>query len=119
VIIGDTGTGKSDVSTELFKYANVGYRISGSTASRNGITYSIDYDERRGWRIKAGAHLKMSGQALIVDEAQDLPEAELKTMAEALDSGQLQVDRVQNKKFEAETRVIFLCNPRDPRRFSD
>ncbi len=60
------------------------------------------YDERRGWRIKAGAHLKMSGRALIVDEAQDLPEAELKTMAEALDSGRLQVDRVQNKKFEAE-----------------
>ena len=119
VIIGDTGTGKSDVSEEIFKFANVGYRISGSTASRTGITYSIDYDERRGWRIKAGAHLKMSGQALIVDEAQDLPEAELKTMAEALDSGRLQVDRVQNKKFEAETRVIFVCNPRDPRRFSD
>jgi hypothetical protein len=116
VIIGDTGTGKSDVSTELFKYANVGYRISGSTASRTGITYSIDYDERRGWRIKAGAHLKMSGQALIVDEAQDLQEADLKTMAEALDSGRLQIDRIQNKNFEAETRVIFVCNPVEPKR---
>ena len=119
VIIGDTGTGKSDVSEELFKYAKVGYRISGSTASRTGITYSIDYDERRGWRIKAGAHLKMSGQALIVDEAQDLEEADLKTMAEALDSGRLQIDRIQNKNFEAETRVIFVCNPRDPKRSSN
>jgi hypothetical protein len=119
VIIGDTGTGKSEVSEELFKYAKVGYRISGSTASRTGITYSIDYDERRGWRIKAGAHLKMSGQALIVDEAQDLEEADLKTMAEALDSGRLQVDRIQNKNFEAETRVIFVCNPRDPKRVSN
>lgn len=61
----------------------------------------------------------MSGQPLIVVEALDLPEAELKTMAEALDSGRLKVDRVRNKKFEAETRVIFVCNPRDPRRFSD
>jgi hypothetical protein len=119
VIIGDTGTGKSEVTEKLFKYADVGYRISGSTASRTGITYSIDYDERRGWRIKAGAHLKMSGQALIVDEAQDLEEVDLKTMAEALDSGRLKVDRIQNKTFEAETRVIFVCNPRDPKRASN
>ncbi|MFO7818279.1 MAG: hypothetical protein R6V39_11465, partial [Desulfovibrionales bacterium] len=97
----------------------VGYRVSGMTSSRTGITYACEYDEKRGWRIKAGALLKMSGQAMIIDEAQDLYEADLKTMAEALDRGRLKIDRIQNKEFEAETRCFFSCNPVDPKRSAE
>jgi len=43
------------VSEGLFNFASVGSRISGMTASRTGITYGCEHDERRGWRIKAGA----------------------------------------------------------------
>lgn len=119
VIIGDTGSGKTDIAERICKLAGVGYQVSGMTSSRTGITYACEYDERRGWRIKAGALLKMSGQCLIIDEAQDLPEEDLKTMAEALDRGRLKIDRIQNREFAAETRCLFLCNPVDPRRHSD
>jgi hypothetical protein len=119
VIIGDTGTGKSKVSEEIFKFANIGYRVSGGSASRTGLTYSVEQNDKVGWRVKAGAHVKMSGQALIVDEAQDLADVELKNMADSLDSGRLQVERVASKVFEAETRVIFVCNPRDPHKKHD
>jgi hypothetical protein len=117
ITIGDTGTGKTTVSQNLFDYAQVGARVSGMTASRTGITYACDHDERRGWRIKAGMFLKMSRQALIVDEAQDLKSDDLKTMAEGLDSGITRIDRVQNKVFESATRVLFNCNPRHPQKF--
>jgi hypothetical protein len=119
IIIGDTGTGKSEITERICKLAGVGYQVSGMTSSRTGITYACEYDERRGWRIKAGALLKMSGQCLTIDEAQDLPEEDLKTMAEALDRGRLKIDRIQNREFSAETRCLFLCNPVDPRRHSD
>jgi hypothetical protein len=119
VVIGDTGVGKSQTAESIFDYAGVGYRVSGMTSSRTGITYACEYDEKRGWRIKAGAMLKMSGQAMIVDEAQDLEESELKTMAEALDRGKLKIDRIQNKEFQAETRCFFSCNPRDAKRAAD
>jgi len=119
IIIGDTGTGKSMAVEQICKLAGVGYQVSGMTSSRTGITYACEYDERRGWRIKAGALLKMSGQALIVDEAQDLAEEDLKTMAEALDRGRLKIDRIQNREYAAETRCLFLCNPVNPRRHSD
>ena len=112
IVVGDTRTGKTSVSEGLFNYMGIGYRVSGMTSSRTGITYACDYDERRGWRIKAGALLKMSRQALIIDECQDLREFELKTMAEAMDSGRLKIDRIQNRTFEAETRCFFSCNPR-------
>jgi hypothetical protein len=119
VIIGDSGTGKSFIANRICDLAGVGYQVSGQTSSRTGITYACEYDERRGWRIKAGALLKMSGQCLTIDEAQDLPEEDLKTMAEALDRGRLKIDRIQNREFAAETRCLFLCNPVDSKRHSD
>ena len=119
IIIGDTGTGKTQTSEALFNYAGVGTRVSGMTSSRTGITYAMQYDERRGWRIKAGALLKMSRQALIVDEAQDLREMELKTMAEALDTGVLKIARVESRTFESMTRCLFSCNPRAEDRYAN
>ena len=115
IIVGDTGTGKTTVSEGFFNFARIGSRVSGMTASRTGITYGCEHDERRGWRIKAGALLKMNRQALIVDEAQDVPQEELKTMAEGIDTGLLRIDKIQNKIFESRTRVIFGCNPKNPK----
>ena len=112
VLVGDSGTGKSVCAEKIMNHANVGYRVSGMTSSRTGITYAIDRDDTHGWRIKAGAMLKMSRQALIVDEAQDLDEHDIKTMAEAMDSGKLSIDRIENRTYEAMTRCIFLCNPK-------
>ena len=119
IIIGDTGTGKSQSADSLFGFANVGSRVSGMTASRTGITYALEFNERRGWRIKAGALLKMSRQALIIDEAQDLKEFDLKTMAEALDTGQLKIARVESRTFESMTRCLFSCNPRAEDRYAN
>ena len=119
VMIGDTGTGKTSISQGIFEFAGVGDRVSGLTASRTGITYGMDHDERKGWRIKAGAILKQSRQALIIDEAQDVPAEQIKTTAEALDTGHLKIDRIQHRTFESMTRTIFSCNPRDPKQFTE
>ncbi len=114
--VGDTGTGKTTIVGKLCDAAGVGLQVSGMTASRTGITYGCEHDERRGWRIKAGAFLKMNRQILLVDEAQDLKSEDLKTMAEGFDSGLTRIDRIQNKIFESKTRVIFNCNPRHPKK---
>ena len=119
IIIGDTGVGKTTVSEGFFNFARIGSRVSGMTASRTGITYGCEHDERRGWRIKAGILLKMNRQALIVDEAQDIPQEELKTMAEGIDTGLLRIDKIQNKIFECRTRVIFGCNPKHPKQAAE
>jgi hypothetical protein len=119
IMVGDSGTGKTSISQGLFEFARVGDRVSGLTASRTGITYGLEHDERKGWRVRAGALLKQSRQALIVDEAQDLPDQELKTMAEGIDTGIVKIDRIQQRIFESTTRTIFSCNPRDPKQASE
>lgn len=119
IMIGDSGTGKTSISQGIFEFARLGDRVSGLTASRTGITYGLEHDERKGWRVRAGALLKMSRQALIVDEAQDLPDYELKTMAEGIDTGLVKIDRIQQRTFESTTRTIFSCNPKDPRQASE
>jgi len=112
VIIGDTGTGKTQVAERICNYAGVGSKISGMTSSRTGITYGIEADEKRGWRLKAGELLKMSKQALVIDESQDIEEQDLKTMAESCDSGRLTINRIRSKTYEAETRCLLICNPK-------
>jgi len=118
-VIGDTGTGKSAVSDQIFKSANVGMRLSGMTASRTGITYAIEQTPQGAWQIKAGALLEMTRQALIIDEAQDVPEEDLKTMAEAIDSGFISIAKVERGTYEAKTRPFFALNPVDPHRKSN
>jgi hypothetical protein len=119
VMVGDTGTGKTTISQGLFEFARIGDRVSGLTASRTGIVYGMDHDERKGWRVKAGALLKMSRQALIIDEAQDIPVDQIKTSAEGLDTGIIKINRIQHRTFESTTRTIFSCNPKDPKNSAD
>ncbi len=118
-LIGDTGTGKSDITQKILKYVNVGMAISGMTSSRTGITYACERDEKRGWRVKAGAQPKMNGQILAVDEAQDIGEEDLKSMADGMDKGYIKVDRIQEKVFKTATRLLFCCNPKDKFRITD
>jgi DNA replicative helicase MCM subunit Mcm2 (Cdc46/Mcm family) len=118
-MVGDTGTGKTTISQGLFEFARIGDRVSGLTASRTGIVYGMDHDERKGWRVKAGALLKMSRQALIIDEAQDIPVDQIKTSAEGLDTGIIKINRIQHRTFESTTRTIFSCNPKDPKNSAD
>ncbi|MDX9789048.1 MAG: AAA family ATPase [Desulfobacterales bacterium] len=113
-LIGDSGTGKSTVFENTLKFAGVGTIVSGQTASRTGIVYGLEHNERTGWRVKAGALLKMNKQILLIDEAQDVDQQELKTMADAIDRGRLKIDRIATKEFEAQVRCLFSCNPKNP-----
>jgi predicted transcriptional regulator len=115
ILIGDTGTGKTSICQGICEFAGVGDRVSGMTSSRTGITYGIEQDYRKGWRVKAGALLKMNRQALIVDEAQDVEQGDIKTLAEGIETGITKIDRIAQRTFECRTRVILSCNPRHPR----
>jgi len=47
-----------------------------------------------------------------VDEAQHLPDWDLRTISKAMEEGFLQIDRVQSKGYESQTRLIMIANPK-------
>ena len=114
-IVGDNGTGKSQTTQRLAEFVNIGDCFSALTGSRTGLSYALVEHKQKGWQVKIGRHPANSRKLLIVDEAQHLPDWDIRTLAKAMEEGFLQIDRVQSKGYESQTRLILIANPRKDR----
>ena len=114
-IVGDNGTGKSQTTQRLAEFVNIGDCFSGLTGSRTGLAYALVEHKQKGWQVKVGRYPANSRKLLVVDEAQHLPDWDIRTLAKAMEEGFLQIDRVQSKGYESQTRLIFIANPRKDR----
>ena len=114
-IVGDNGTGKSQTTQRLAEFVNIGDCFSALTGSRTGLSYALVEHKQKGWQVRIGRHPANSRKILIVDEAQHLPDSDIRTLAKAMEEGFLQIDRVQSKGYESQTRLILIANPRKDR----
>ena len=113
--MGDAGTGKSQTTQRLAEFVDIGDTFSGLTGSRTGLSYALVEHQQKGWQVKIGRYPANSRKLLIVDEAQHLPDWDVRTLAKAMEEGFLQVDRVQSKGYESQTRLILIANPKKDR----
>ena len=114
-LVGDNGTGKSQTTQRLAEFVNIGDCFSGLTGSRTGLAYALVEHKQKGWQVKVGRYPANSRKILVVDEAQHLPDWDIRTLAKAMEEGFLQIDRVQSKGYESQTRLILIANPRKDR----
>lgn len=112
LIIGDSGSGKTQTYQRLSEFVNVGDILSGLTASRTGLAYALVEHQQRGWQVRIGRYPANSRKILTVDEAQHLPEWDMRAISKAMEEGFLQIDRVQSRGYESQTRLIMIANPR-------
>jgi len=112
VIIGDSGTGKSQSYTRLSEFMNVGDCFSALTGSRTGLAYALVEHKQKGWQVKIGRYPANSRKILAVDEAQFLEKRDIEAIQKAMDEGFLQIDRVKSHGYESQTRMIMICNPK-------
>ena len=112
VIIGDSGTGKTQTYTRLSEFVNIGDCLSGLTGTRTGLAYALVEHKQKGWQIKIGRFPANSGKILTIDETQHLPDWNLRTISKAMEEGFIQIDRVKSKGYKSETRLIMICNPK-------
>ncbi len=112
-VIGDVGTAKTKTYTNLARWLNVGDVFSGLTGSRTGLAYAL-HQSQKGWNCRIGRYPANSRKLLMIDEVQVLPHEDLKSITKAMDEGIMQVDRVESKAYESQTRAIFMGNPRTP-----
>jgi 5S rRNA maturation endonuclease (ribonuclease M5) len=112
VIIGDSGSGKTQTHQRIAEFINIGDCFSGLTGSRTGLAYALVEHKQKGWQVRVGRYPANSRKILTVDEAQHLPEWDLRTISKAMEEGFLQIDRVQSKGYESQTRLIMIANPK-------
>ena len=112
VIIGDSGSGKTQTHQRIAEFINIGDCFSGLTGSRTGLAYALVEHKQKGWQVRVGRYPANSRKILTVDEAQHLPDWDLRTISKAMEEGFLQIDRVQSKGYESQTRLIMIANPK-------
>jgi 5S rRNA maturation endonuclease (ribonuclease M5) len=112
VIIGDSGSGKTQTHQRIAEFINIGDCFSGLTGTRTGLAYALVEHKQKGWQVRIGRYPANSRKILTVDEAQHLPQWDLRTISKAMEEGFLQIDRVQSRGYESQTRLILIANPR-------
>lgn len=114
-LIGDSGTGKSTNYERIAEAAGEGEIFQCLTGKRTGLTYAVNRSEYN-WRCRAGLFPQNTRKILCIEEAQDMEAKDIKTMAGALDDqGVLRVETIARGHYEAMTRLVINCNPKDGR----
>jgi len=112
VILGDAGSGKTQTYQAVADYIGIGDTISGLTASRTGLAYALVEHKQKGWQVRIGRYPANTRKILAVDEVQFIREWDLRTISKAMEEGFLQIDRVQSKGYESQTRLLMIGNPK-------
>jgi 5S rRNA maturation endonuclease (ribonuclease M5) len=115
IVIGDSGSGKTQTYQRFAEFVNVGDTLSGLTGSRTGLAYALVEHAQKGWQVKIGRYPANSRKILAVDEVQHLPDWDLRAISKAMEEGFLQIDRVQSRGYESQTRLILIANPKKDR----
>ena len=109
LLLCDTSTGKSTIGRKLIDLFRLGERLVCETASRTGVTYSIQMPSGH---IRWGAMVRNDRKFLMLDEFQAFPEGESKHLKEARSSGQLKVDRLRKGFAFTRNRLLIAANPK-------
>jgi hypothetical protein len=117
-IVGDTGVGKSKTFSVLQGMVGTGDIFSCQTGGRTGLTYAV-VSGKGGWRCQAGLFPRNDGRVLCMEEGQDLAKGEMQELADAMDRGLLEPNRVARARYRCETRLIVNANPAFGRTLAD
>lgn len=114
LIIGDSGQAKTTAVERLLSHYKYGEIISGESARRTGLLYSVQ-QQGSGWTLVWGAMPLNDGGLLVIDEFSGISEEDLSKMSDTRSSGICKVAGVVTGETTARTRLIMISNPRNGR----
>lgn len=112
LIIGDSGQAKSTLVEQLMQHYGLGEKLSGESAKRTGLLYSMQQNNGR-WFLVWGALPLNDGGLVTIDELSGLSEDDLGLMSEVRSSGKARATGVVTTETNSRTRVIYISNPRN------
>ncbi len=113
-LIGDPGTGKSQILRYVSSLAPRGKYVSGKGASAAGLTASVIKDEfSGGWILEAGALVLASGGVAAVDEFDKMSKDDSSAMHEALEQQTISIAKAGIvTTLNSRTAVLAASNPK-------
>lgn len=114
LLVGDPGSGKSQLLQFVSKAAPKARFISGKGATSAGITATVVKDEfLRGWALEAGALVLANKGMAIVDELDKMGAEDRSALHEALEQQTITVSKANiQSTLRAETTMLAAANPK-------
>ncbi|MFW9877116.1 MAG: hypothetical protein ACFFG0_28840 [Candidatus Thorarchaeota archaeon] len=118
LIIGDPGTGKSQLLTYIASIAPHSILTSGKSTTNAGLTASAIRDDfgEGGWTIEAGALPLADGGHVIIDEIDKMPEKDRTGMHEGMEQQKINVSKAGLiTSLNSRCAVLAGANPKEGR----
>ncbi len=114
LLVGDPGSGKSQLLQFISKCAPKARFISGKGASATGLTASVVKDEfLRGWALEAGALVLANKGIACLDELDKISVEDSSSLHEALEQQTVTISKANiQATLRAETTVLAAANPK-------
>ncbi len=114
LLVGDPGSGKSQLLKRISIIAPKGRYISGKGVSAAGLTATVVKDEfLRGWSLEAGAMVLASDGICCIDELDKMSVEDRSAMHEALENQTISISKANiQATLVARTTVLAAANPK-------
>ena len=114
LLIGDPGSGKSQLLKRISVVAPKSRYVSGKGATGAGLTATVVKDEfLRGWALEAGALVLTNKGICCIDELDKMTQEDQSAMHEALEQQTISISKANiQATLKAETTVLAAANPK-------
>lgn len=114
LVIGDTRCGKGYVAERLMRYYGVGEMASGENCSFAGLVGGVQQISGR-WFITWGMIPLNNNRLVVIDEVSSMSESDIGHMSRVRSEGVAEISKIVRESTQANTRLLWLSNPRSGR----
>jgi len=117
LLLGDPGTGKSQIVKTMLRYSPRSMKVSGPAASGPGLTAVVKQVEKgknsNQWEVEAGALPLCDKGLLIIDEMEKMGKSDQAVLLDALEQQMVTIRKAASVDLVARTSLLAVANPDD------